>query len=333
MLRDRLYGDEPAQSRIFRFHCETLFSRSSLHQFEIGLHRHSSFFQVLYISEGEGDATLDGTVQAIRPPAAIIVPADFEHGFRFSRNIAGVIVTLLPGALSTSVQSVLRRHFRRPTLLALQDHAEKQAIHAAFARIAQEYGAHSVGRDAMIEGQIAVIATLLARAARPKIREAGGNLTESRFDLLLSLITRHIREPRDTQFYAGKLGLSQTHLNRLVRAACGLSLQRLIAKRHIEVAQQELLFTLSTVQVISDRLGFADPSYFCRFFKRETGMTPREWRFAERERMSKLQPDAAGVGIPDIERSAVAPLIGLVNDTSTEASESQKDGAAFGISN
>ncbi|WP_236775424.1 helix-turn-helix domain-containing protein, partial [Agrobacterium tumefaciens] len=81
-------------------------------------------------------------------------------------------------------------------------------------------------------------------------------------------------------FYAKKLGLSETHLNRLVRSVSGLSLQRLIARRQIEIAQQELIFTVSSVQMIAEGLGFADPAYFNRFFKRETGMTPRAWRLA-----------------------------------------------------
>lgn len=286
MVRDRLYGEEPNQNESFRFHCETLFSRSSLYRFEIDTHQHPGFFQILYISEGDGDARLDGTSQVICPPAVILVPPGFEHGFRFSRDIAGVIVTLLPGALSTSVQAVLRHHFRQPFLLAMKDSAEKQAIQASFERIAQEYVTHEVGRDAMIEGHIAMIVSLLARADRPKASEGKNNPDDDRFDHLLSLIARHIREQQDVQFYAERLGLSRTHLNRVVRAACGLSLQRLIAVRQIEEAKQELLFTLSTVQVISERLGFTEPGYFCRFFKRETGHTPRQWRLAERKRHS-----------------------------------------------
>ncbi|WEZ85640.1 helix-turn-helix domain-containing protein (plasmid) [Rhizobium sp. 32-5/1] len=284
MLRDRLYGEEPEKTEDFRFHCETLFSRSSLYRFEIGVHQHPGFFQILYISDGNGDANLDGVTQIIQPPAAILVPPGFEHGFLFSRDIAGVILTLLPGALSPSVQAVLRRNFHRPSLLMLKNSLERQEVETSFERIAQEYVTHEVGRDAMIEGHIAMIITLLARADRPKMSANSKNLDDSRFGLLQSLITRHFREPQDAQFYAGKLGLSQTHLNRLVRSACGLSLQRLIAGRQIEEAKQELLFTFSTVQNISDRLGFTEPGYFCRFFKRETGMTPRQWRMAERKR-------------------------------------------------
>lgn len=82
-----LYGEEAAQGSDFRFHCETLFSRSSLHRFEIGLHRHSAFLQILYIFGGEGDALLDGRIEPIRPPVAIIVPPGFE---RLVRSVSGL---------------------------------------------------------------------------------------------------------------------------------------------------------------------------------------------------------------------------------------------------
>ncbi|MDH7804252.1 MULTISPECIES: helix-turn-helix domain-containing protein [unclassified Rhizobium] len=282
---DGLYGEEAAQGTEFRFHCETLFSRSSLHRFEIGLHRHAAFLQILYIWGGEGDALLDGRIEAIRPPVAIVVPPGFEHGFRFSRDIGGVIVTVLPGALAASVQALLLRNFQRPTLLPLQDFAEGDRLRGGFEQISGEYEAREIGRDAMIEGQLASVVTLLARATRPLMEGTGEGLAERRFELLLSLIARHIREPRKAEFYAQKLGLSETHLNRLVRSVSGLSLQRLVARRQIEIAQQELIFTVSTVQMIAEGLGFADPAYFNRFFKRETGMTPRVWRLAEQRKM------------------------------------------------
>ncbi|WP_425960681.1 helix-turn-helix domain-containing protein [Rhizobium nepotum] len=283
---DGLYGEEVVQGTEFRFHCETLFSRSSLHRFEIGLHRHAAFLQILYIWGGEGDALLDGRTEAIRPPVAIVVPPGFEHGFRFSRDIGGMIVTLLPGALPASVQALLLRNFQQPVLLPLRDFPEGDRLRDGFEHVSGEYEAREIGRDAMIEGQLATVVTLLARAARPLVEVAGEGLAEKRFELLLSLIARHIREPHKAEFYAQKLGLSETHLNRLVRSVSGLSLQRLVAGRQIEIAQQELIFTVSTVQMIAEGLGFADPAYFNRFFKRETGMTPRAWRLVEQRKMA-----------------------------------------------
>ncbi|SPZ33063.1 DNA-binding domain-containing protein, AraC-type [Agrobacterium tumefaciens] len=82
-----LYGEEAVHGTDFRFHCETLFSRSSLYRFEIGLHRHAAFQQILYIWGGEGDALLDGRIEAIHPPVAIVVR-------RVSNTASGFLVIL-----------------------------------------------------------------------------------------------------------------------------------------------------------------------------------------------------------------------------------------------
>ncbi|MCY1220960.1 HTH-type transcriptional activator RhaR [compost metagenome] len=65
----------------------------------------------------------------------------------------------------------------------------------------------------------------------------------------------------------------------------GLSAHEMISRKLIGEARRELVFTRASVQEISFRLGFADPAYFSRFFLRQTGMTPRAWRMAERERL------------------------------------------------
>ncbi len=95
-----LYGEESEQKPDFWLHCETLFSRSSLHNFEITLHRHESFFQLLYIEGGTGQANFDGVVRTFQTPCAILVPPGFNHGFAFSRDIIGHIVTILSPHMS-----------------------------------------------------------------------------------------------------------------------------------------------------------------------------------------------------------------------------------------
>ena len=81
-----LYGENTGRKPDFWLHCETIPSRSSLHHWEIRPHRHESFFQILYIDAGSGDAVFDGFAHAIVPPAVITVPPKLNHGFRFSRQ-------------------------------------------------------------------------------------------------------------------------------------------------------------------------------------------------------------------------------------------------------
>lgn len=285
-VEDQLYGEARTTQRAFRFHCETLFSRSSLHRFEIETHRHESFLQILCFSGGDGDATLNGNVVAISPPAIVIAPPGFEHGFRFSKDIAGIIITLIPSALPAAAQAAARQYLKRPTLLPLAGEVTQRVILECCATIWNEYSNTHPGRDAMMEGQITTLIVQLSRLIQQKESDGPADRNESRFERLLSLIARHIRQHRNAQFYAQQLGMSQTHLNRLVRLQCGTSLQRLIAQRQLEIAKQELLFTVSTVQMVASGLGFHDPAYFSRFFLRETGMTPRAWRMAEQQRLA-----------------------------------------------
>lgn len=82
--------------------------------------------------------------------------------------------------------------------------------------------------------------------------------------------------------YAGELGVSPNHLNRVVKAGTGRSAGEWIDISRL--ALSKLLLRQSDMPVIdiAVRAGFDDQSYFSRFFKKQTGMTPSEFRAGER---------------------------------------------------
>ena len=106
-------------------------------------------------------------------------------------------------------------------------------------------------------------------------------------DTVGGLIQHHFRSHKPASFYAKEIGVSPTHLNRIVRSMTGGTAHDLIAGKLIEEAKRELLFTLASVQEISFRLGFADPAYFSRFFLKHAGATPKDWRKSEKSRLER----------------------------------------------
>lgn len=78
--------------------------------------------------------------------------------------------------------------------------------------------------------------------------------------------------------YAKKLGVSQNHLNDTVKALTGQSAGEMINKQLLSQATMCLKHSLKNVSEIAYLLGFEDPSYFARFYKRHTGKTPSETR-------------------------------------------------------
>ncbi|MBV6647637.1 MAG: helix-turn-helix transcriptional regulator [Cyclobacteriaceae bacterium] len=74
------------------------------------------------------------------------------------------------------------------------------------------------------------------------------------------------------------LNVSINHLNKVLKSATQLSTSEWIAKRQIIEAQISLKHSNSSVAEIAHHLGFDDPSYFSKFFRRHTKVTPSQYR-------------------------------------------------------
>jgi AraC family transcriptional activator of pobA len=278
-----LYGEKTGDSPGFWLHCETIPSRSSLHHWEIRLHRHEQFFQILYIAAGSGDAVFGDAVEAIAAPAVITVPPLSRHGFRFSKDIDGYVFTMLTTRLKTMPgdHSQFGAWLGLPRLTALPpDHADSRYIADTLHRLAAEAAARRTGPADLCEAYLTSALRLTARLSAAGQGDEDGGTTENdrRLNRLTGLIHQHFRSHKSVSFYATALGISPTHLNRIVKQLTGSSTQTLINGKLIDEAQRELLFTQIPVQEIGFRLGFTDPAYFSRFFLARAGLSPRQWR-------------------------------------------------------
>ncbi len=98
------------------------------------------------------------------------------------------------------------------------------------------------------------------------------------FDRFIQLVNRHCREQRRLTFYADKLCLTERYLGTVVRQTSGITAKEWIDKAVITSAKVLLRHGDLPIVEISDRLHFATPSFFCKYFKRLTGCTPQEYR-------------------------------------------------------
>jgi AraC family transcriptional activator of pobA len=281
-----LYGEKAGDSPDFWLHCETIPSRSSLHHWEIGLHRHEQFFQILYIEAGSGDAVFGDHVHPIVPPAVITVPPFARHGFRFSKDIDGYVFTVLTSHLKTmpADHSRFGEWLAVPHLTELGGaHADGRHISETLHRLAAETAARRSSPADLCEAYLTTALRLTARLffAGRGDEDDGATENERRLNRLTGLIHQHFRSHKPASFYAHQLGISPTHLNRIVKQLTGRSTQTLISDKLVDEAQRELLFTQIPVQEIGYRLGFSDPAYFSRFFLSQTGLSPRQWRLAQ----------------------------------------------------
>ncbi|MGO4830773.1 helix-turn-helix domain-containing protein [Rhizobiaceae sp. 2RAB30] len=282
----RLYGETRAEAAGFWLHCETIPERSQLHGWEIRPHRHETFFQVLHISSGSGEALVNGRYHPFERSTAIFIPPGEVHGFRFSRDIEGFVLTALSDRLTAPARSsnAIAAFAAKPRLIRLAaDSSPTSDVAQTITRIHAELGGHQPGRMVLLEALVAGLIVALTRADEPALaREHPNERDAGRLAALYDLVAAHFREHRPVGFYAARLGLSEAHLNRVCRAETGSSVQALINARLVEAATRDLIFTPTSVQGIAYSLGFSDPAYFNRFFRKQTGRTPGALRASER---------------------------------------------------
>ena len=97
------------------------------------------------------------------------------------------------------------------------------------------------------------------------------------------LVDRHFRQIHRVDAYADMLSLTPGHLNEKVRKQTGSSVSELIRNRILAETKRLLLHSGLNIAEIADHLGFLDPSYFVRYFKKYEGCTPLRYRLQTEE--------------------------------------------------
>jgi AraC-like DNA-binding protein len=156
---------------------------------------------------------------------------------------------------------------------------DEEAIITEVTQIATEQERRSAGEGVpaeLLHHQLAVLlvrVATLARAGAAGRRGAGDLLTRFHQELATSLsATRRVED------YAGRLGVSVRTLTRACLAATGGSAKQVIDARVALQAKRLLACTDGSVAAVGRELGFNEPTNFGRFFVRETGLTPGEFR-------------------------------------------------------
>ena len=281
-----LYGDPPDDQAFDFIHVETIASRSSQHDWLIRAHRHRNLFQILLIESGGGEMTFEAASLPFAAPAAILVAPTIAHGFRFRPNETdGWVVSFTEdvaealGERSGEALKRLRALAGEP-VIPLAAAAETRRLSTLCANLHEESFLAREGFRLAMRGLLALIAIEVARLAVSRARSGVVTLTpaDPTVEALRRLVEENFRDQRLISFYADKLAMTVDRLNDHVKRSTGVTAGHLIRQRVLTEAKRQLVFTGQPIHEISYDLGFADPSHFARFFRKQTAMTPQEFR-------------------------------------------------------
>lgn len=267
----QLYGETNAFPDIL--HVEQVVDRAAGLNWTIGAHRHQHLHQLLLLTSGDINLTLDGAPHSVAPPAVINIPRGTVHGFSFSSGTEGFVLTLPAGdfpdlfVAPAETAATLARVFiltADPTLCQ------------RFQALAAAHAGNAAFRRTLLRAEAAA---LVAQASEQAQETHGGRRSFDprlqRFDVLVRASMAH---QFSLQEMAHALAMSPRNLSRLCKAETGMTAQRYFEAQKMREACRLLAYTRMTAQQIAYQLGFDDPSYFSRVFQRNLRSSPRDYR-------------------------------------------------------
>jgi AraC-like DNA-binding protein len=234
-------------------------------------HRHG-FFHFIYLTRGGGWHEIDFQRFEVRPQQLYFVKPGEVHSWQLNAHTRGFVLeftreslpkTAVSDALFRALESLPSSHSGMGHLLPLLElmNRENSERKAQYKLCLEHY----------LSGFL-LLCTRLQNAREKALPRSG--VIES-FQKLLE--TNYMKE-HGVDFYANSLATSAKSLSSLTKRLTGKSAGALIQERCLAEAKRLLAYSGKSVADIGYELGFEDPNYFARFFRKHEGMAPGQFR-------------------------------------------------------
>lgn len=244
-------------------------------------HRHD-FFEVLYIQKGSGYHVIDSNNYEIKPPCIFFLSPGQAHKLEYSNDIEGCIFIFTSDfyLLNFSNQNRLLEFPFFFTItqnnppLQLQHNLDIEFYNIVFSRAIKENGKSTELLRAYLD-MILVYSSSLYKIYDTALTKGKGHLLVKRF---FQLLEENYHKNISINEYASMLAITPNHLTQAVKQLTGKTSNEIIQEKQILEIKRLLVHTNMGVSEIANYLNFADQSYFTKFFKRITGVTPLRFR-------------------------------------------------------
>lgn len=251
--------------------------------FEDDLMRRISFNELILVREGYGTISIDGASYEIAPHHLFVISKGQVYAVSENNHVEGYVLRFgdcfweKAPASSSNCKAVL---FNDPSghqqmLLNVQD---EEALTSLIATMLDEFNAPDYVNKA--DALAAYLKIVMIKVANVNsLLHQGHSTTENKiYRQYLELVSKEYRNTHEVTDYAEKLGISYRQLADLCKRCGGRRAKDIINGQLVAEAKRMLQFSSRPVKEISYILNFATPYQFSNFFKKETQVSPNEYR-------------------------------------------------------
>lgn len=239
-------------------------------------HKHD-FYMILLIEKGSGTHTIDFKEHQVKDQMVFFLAPGQAHQWELSADTSGYQILFSMKFLLSSSQRFPYFNLSAAPYLPLNT-IQYQALIRELEEIEQEEKLADDLHIDLIQTRLQVVLLLLKRWYSENFDVHEYAPDHRIINNFLALLEKHYTAHSEVGFYASEMSVTANYLNQVCRKKAGITAGDLIRDRILLEAKRLLTLTQLDIKEIAYTLGFNDSSYFSRFFKKYTDISPQEFR-------------------------------------------------------
>ncbi len=264
----------------------------SYHPYDASLpHRHN-YFEVLVFKESGGTHEIDFKAYPIKKNSLHFISPGQVHVLRREGHVTGYVLSFtkdfflenIPGPDFLENLPFFDNPYASP-VTTCDDARLQKHLTEIIVKIQEEYLSGNADKVELIQPYLTIFLLTAKRMHVPDGTK--GKTTPLRSEnsyKFKKLVEKNFRANKSVAEYAEMLNITSGHLNDTIQKDIGQTASDIIHDRIILEAKRLLYHSPMSVKEIAYDLQYDDPSYFARFFKAHTEMTPEQFRKHIREK-------------------------------------------------
>jgi AraC family transcriptional regulator, transcriptional activator of pobA len=246
-------------------------------------HRHT-FYEIIYVAGGQGEHVIDSASYPVRPATLYFMRPGQVHFWRYEAPPSGFLIVFteefmrMQGSDENVHRDLRMLHSLAQTHELPLEGPHAQTMLALIRSIIDEYQVAAEGYWSVLQAYMHVLLTRAMRLAPPAAGLTHVGRAETLARQFADLVMRRRNGDQSVRAYSDALGVTPGHLAEIVMQVSGRRPSEIIREAQLLEAKRLLLHTDKTIAQVAYELGFKDSAYFGRFFKREAGSTPGDFK-------------------------------------------------------
>ncbi len=241
-----------------------------------------NFYSILFLDSCHGEIEIDNHKIYFNCPKVVIIQPNCISKINLHPETSGKIISFTETFFSLRYNNNSLNDFSffengsKPYMSL--DSFQKVYLQRFFELFDYEYSVILKDKTKVLRSYLNILLVHLERIYNPQVSIKTHNSKNEKVKEFEKLVEQHFRENKMPSFYAEKLHVTPNYLNKICKSEAGKTAGDIVRKRITIEAQRLLHYTNLSINEIAHDLGFENVSYFITFFKRQTYVTPEQFR-------------------------------------------------------